>query len=157
MKVEIQYNEQILKSAILAYIKRVYLRHLLWPTLMAFALLVFAFYLGPSWLESLTVVLVIFIPVAVVLGYAMRIRQSLRILKLLEDGKVEITVSDEGVETCSAISRSLLKWPFFSELWDTPDAKLLVYSNNQFITLPKKQVPESFFDAISQRIKNQPR
>lgn len=46
-----------------------------------------------------------------------------------------------------------MKWPMFSDLWDTPDAKLLLYTNNQFITLPKAQVPDAFFEAILQWLK----
>jgi len=153
MKAEIQYDELILKSAILAYIKRVYLRHLLWPTFAATALLVGAFFLDFSWLQSFIVVVVILIPSVVILGYWMRIRHSFKILDMLDDGKVEVTVSDEGVATNSAIGQSLLKWTMFADLWDTPDSKLLIYTNNQFMTLPKKQVSEAFFEAITQRIK----
>lgn len=153
MKADIRYDESILKSAIISYIKQTYLTRLLWPSLAAVALLIYAFLLDSSWLQSFIIVLVFSIPSMFILGYWMRVRQSLKILDMLEDGKVEISISEEGVSTTSAIGQSLLKWAMFSDLWDTPDAKLLLYTNNQFITLPKNQVSESFFEVIQNRIK----
>ena len=152
MTTSIRYDKTILKSAILAYIKKVYLKHLGWPSLLIIGLITYVFFCDSDWLQSFIIVTILMIPTILVLGYWMRIKQSLKILDLLDDGRIEISLDDKGLTTTSAIGQSQLKWKMFSELWNTPTAYLLLYTNNAFITLPKNQVSESFVDEIRKKI-----
>src|ERR1041384_2973976 len=154
MTTTVQYDRKTLRAANLAYIKKVHLKHLLWPSLLAGGLLVFAFS-GPhdSWLKSFIIVTVLFIPSVAILGYFMRVRHSLKTLDLLEDGKVVFTFDENGVGADSAVAKSQVKWTMFSDLWEAPEAYLLSYTNHQFITLPKAQVNSRVIDYIRMKLR----
>ena len=53
----------------------------------------------------------------------------------------------------SAIGKSEMKWLLFTELWEFQSNYLLLYSNHQFITLPKDQVNPEFIAFISAHLK----
>jgi len=131
------------------------MKNLFWATILALFLLVFALQLQSTWLQSLIITTVILIPGVLILGYGLRIKQSLRIIDLLEDGKVDIELSEEGLTTTSAIGQSKLQWGIFTDMVDTPESMLLMYTNQQFITLPKAQVSPSFFEAINSYMKKE--
>lgn len=150
MKTSIRYTESILKRAIIAYIRRVYMKNLIGATLLAILLMVLAFHLQSTWLRSLIIVAVGLIPGILVLGYGLRIKQSLKIIDRLDDGRIDIEIDDEGLTTVSAVGQSKLAWGIFTEIVDTPAAMLLMYTNQQFITLPKAQISADFMAAINQ-------
>jgi len=152
MTTTVRYDRAVLQNAIAAYIRRVYLKRLVWPTVLGLALLSYAHYEASPWLRDFIVVTFLFIPFSLVLGYAMRLRHSLRILDLLEDGKVSYAIGDDGVTTSSAIGHSCLAWKMFLELWDTPKSHLLLYTNYQFLTLPKDQVSPDFIEELRRRM-----
>ena len=153
MTTTVHYDRRMLQAANLAYIRKVYLKHLLWSSLLAIGLLIYAFSApNDSWFRSFIIVTVLFIPSVGILGYFMRIRHSLKILDLLEDGEVIFTFDDGGVGSESAIAKTQLKWTMFSDLWEVPEAYLLVYTNHQFITLPKTQVNSNVIEYIRTKI-----
>ena len=152
MTVTLHYTREILRSAILAYLRGIYWKSLAWPTVLTAALIVYGAYGAPPWLQGLILVPAILLPASLGLGYAMRMRQSLRTLDLLEDGNVEVRLEEDGLRVVSAMGDSLLKWDLFEELRDTPRAFLLVYLKSQFITLPKSQIPEDFLIALRGRL-----
>jgi hypothetical protein len=152
MNTTVRYDIPVLRAAIAAYIKRVYLKHLILPTILGLALLVYAFYETSPWLRAFIVVTVLLIPSVIILGYWMRVRHSLRILSILEDGKVSFSIGDDGLTTSSAIGTSCMAWKVFSEIWDTPKSHLLLYTNHQFVTLPKDQVSPEFIQELQRKI-----
>ena len=149
MKTTIRYTEPILKQAIFGYIKRVYMKNLLWASLIAILMVVLAFQSNAIWLRSLIIVAVGLIPGVLVLGYGLRIKQSLKIIDRLDDGRIDIEIDDEGLTTTSAVGQSKLAWGIFTDIVDTPASMLLMYSNQQFITLPKAQIAPDFMAEIS--------
>ena len=116
MNASVRYDEAILKSAIYSYINRVYLKQMLWPTLGAANLVILAFYSPSAWLQSFTILTLLMVPAMVVLGYWARIKHSLKILSHLDDGRVEFSLTDDGVAAVSGAGHSHIKWKMFTEL-----------------------------------------
>ncbi len=152
MKFAIRYDHALMRGVIGDYIKAQYSRQMLGVAVIAVLGFGLSFLMEGVWLRAMWLAVLVFLPLMGVLAYAMRVRQSLRILGMLDDGRVEFTLDDEGVTTESALGRSLLKWNAFSELMDTPQAQLLLYTNSQFITLPKDQTPGEAIAEIEGRL-----
>lgn len=152
MKFTIRYDEPLMRRVIGDYIKASYRRRMMGVSVVVILGFALSFFVGSVWLRALWLAVLVFLPLMGVLAYAMRVRQSLRILGMLDDGRVEFTLDDEGVTTESALGRSLLKWNAFSELMDTPKAQLLLYTNSQFLTLPKDQTPAEAIAEIERRL-----
>jgi hypothetical protein len=128
------------------------LKHLILPTILGLALLIYAFCGAPSWLQAFIVVTVLLIPSVIVLGYWARVKHSLKILNMLDDGTVSFSIDEDGLSTSSAMGISCLRWKVFSDIWDTPQSHLLLYTNHQFITLPKNQVSPEFIRELREKI-----
>jgi hypothetical protein len=148
MTVTIAYTEKDFQRAILHYIGRTYLKRLLLPSIVAVVLVLVAFQLGPDWLDAVAVMLVVVIPAMLALGYWMRIRESLRRFRLLDHGRVTLTLSEMGVVAESANGKSETRWKIYDRLWEFSTEYLLFYHGEQFITLPKDQVPPEFIAFI---------
>ena len=148
MTVTIVYTEPIFQSAILSFLKRTYFKRMLLPSILALALLLLAFWSGSPWLEAATVMLVLVIPGMFVLGYWLRTRESLRRFRLLDHGRMTMTVSETGVAIESAAGKSETPWNIYNDLWEFPETCLLFYSGPQFITLPTNQVSTDFIAYI---------
>jgi hypothetical protein len=78
----------------------------------------------------------------------MRMRESLRRFRLLDHGRVTMTVRDAGVAIESAIGKSETTWKIYGQLWEFPSEYLLFYHGEQFITLPKDHLPPDFIAFI---------
>lgn len=149
MTTSLRYDRPLLKQAVANYIKRIYLKRMVWMTIAIIALVIFAFTCTDSpWLQAFTIVPAVFLPAMLAVGYVVRIIQSLQRLNLLDDGRVTVTATDASFNIESAIGKSEMNWKLFSELWEFPEMYLLLYNNNQFITLPKDQVQFVLIDFI---------
>jgi hypothetical protein len=148
-----RYNRAILKRAVSNYIKRLYVKKMVWLSVATILIVVFAFTCtDSSWLQLLAIVPAVAVPAMLVLGYSFRIQESLKRLELLDGGKITFTVTDASFNVDSALGKSEMSWKLFSELWEFPTNYLLLYTNHQFITLPKKQVPSEFIDRIRAKL-----
>ena len=152
MTITIAYTEQDFRCAILHYIGRNYLKRLLLPSIVAVVLVFVAFQFGPDWLNAVTVMLVFVIPAMLVLGYWLRIRESLRRFRHLDHGRLTLTLSESGVVAESASGKSETPWKIYGELWEFSTEHLLFYSGEQFITLPKDRVPPDFIAFVRAHI-----
>ncbi len=152
MTVTVRYTEAILRRAILAFLGRSFLRHLMVPATIAVSLLAFSFTLGTPWVAAFFTATVLLIPAMIVLAYGMHLRRSLKRFSLLEDGEVRLTVNEEGTIAEAAHGRSEAKWKVYTRLWEFPDVFLLFYGEGQFITLPRDQVPPEFIEFIRQHL-----
>jgi hypothetical protein len=119
---------------------------------LAVSILLGALFLASPWLEAFTVVPVISFPAMFIMGYCLRIRDSLKKLSLLDNGEVVITLTDSSLNVESAMGKSEMNWKLFSELWEFQTVYLLFYHGYQFITLPKAQVTPEFMEFIKTRI-----
>jgi hypothetical protein len=154
MTVALRYDRPILKRAIGDYIKRVYLKKMVWMSIAAFLILVFSFScIETPWLKAFSVVPAVTIPVMLILGYWLRVQESLKRLVLLDNGKLSLSVNESGVTVESAIGKSETKWKIYTELWEFATNYLLFYANHQFITLPKDQVNPEFIAFIRAHLK----
>lgn len=153
MTIEFHYTESILKQAIGDYIKRGHLKQFIELMVLSVVVLICAFFINEPWVQAFTVVLIVTIPLLIVMGYWMRIRESLKRFRLLEDGKALITLDESGVKFESAVGKSEIKWHIFTKLWEFPAEYLLFYSNNQFLTLPRSQVSPEFIEFIRKHLK----
>ena len=117
-------------------------------------IVIFSFFLADNpWLQAFSVVPALAIPSMLILGYWFRIQESLKRLALLENGILSLTVDESSITVESAIGKSAMKWLLFSELWEFPTNYLLLYSNHQFITLPKDQITPDLINFIRGRLK----
>ena len=147
------YNRALLKQAICNYIKRVYLKRMLWMSIaMIFVLVSFFFFEVSPWLQAFGIVTALTIPTMLILGYWFRIQESLKRLALLDNGRFSVTVSDSGLTVESAMGKSDMKWLLFTELWEFPTNYLPLYANHQFITLPRDQVTTAFIGFIRDKL-----
>jgi hypothetical protein len=154
MTVTLHYTQSIMKQAIGNYIKRVYLKRMLWLSIGALGLVTYSFaFIDSPWLQACTVVPVVTIPAMLVLGYWFRLGHSLKALALLKNGRVKMTLSDSSITLESAIGKSETNWKIYTELWEFPTNYLLFYTNYQFLTLPKDQVSAEFIAFIRSHLK----
>ena len=86
------------------------------------------------------------------LGYWYRIRESLKKLALLDNGNAIMTLSESGVALESEIGKSELKWKTFTELWEFHTNYLLLFTDYNFLTLPKDQVSPEFVAFIKEHL-----
>jgi YcxB-like protein len=148
MTITLHYTEAVLRNAIVGYLWRAFIKNLLVPSILAIAVLVLALFWGSPWLQAFTVVPIIMIPTMFALGYWIRIRESLKRFRRLEDGQVHLTINDSGVIAESSIGKSETTWAIYTHLDEFPECYLLFYSGSQFITLPKDQVSPEFVPFI---------
>jgi len=148
MTVTIAYTEQDFKRAILHYIGRAFLKRILPPSIVLLISAGLAFWTGSAWLQACMVMIVLVIPAMLALGFWLRIRESLRRFRLLDHGRVTLTLSDASVAVESAAGRSETPWKIYGTLWEFPTEYLLFYHGEQFITLPRDKVPPEFIAFI---------
>jgi hypothetical protein len=154
MTVTLHYDRPILTRAVGNYIKRFYLKKMLWLSIAVILIVVFAFTCVDSpWLQAFSVVPALAIPAMLFLGYGFRIQEGLKRLALLDNGKLSLSVDESGITVESAIGKSEMKWLLFTELWEFPSNYLLLYGNHQFITLPEDQVNPEFIASIRGHLK----
>ena len=152
MTAVLHYSKPVLKEAIGCYIKRTYLKRGLWMSVVVVIILVSSLFLQSPWLQAFSVVPVLALPIMFLLGYYLRIKESLKRLDLLEDGKVAVTVTDACLTIESKIGKSEMNWPIFTELWEFQKVYLLFYHSYQFITLPKNQVTPDYIAFIKTKL-----
>jgi hypothetical protein len=88
MTVALHYDRPILKRAVSNYIKKVYLKKMVWMSIAAILIVAFSFsYIHTPWLQAFSVVPTLTIPIMLILGYSFRIQESLKRLALLEHFK----------------------------------------------------------------------
>jgi len=152
MTIVLHYTESVLKGAIWNFIKRVYFKKMVGLSIIAIGVLISALFLDSPWLQAFTVVPVAAIPAMLGLGYWYRIRESLKKLALLDNGNATMTLSESGVALESEIGKSELKWKTFTELWEFQTNYLLLFTDFNFLTLPKDQVPPEFVAFIKEHL-----
>lgn len=96
MKFTIRYDEPLMRRVIGDYITASYRRRMMGVAVVVVLGFALSFFVESVWFRALWLALLVFLPLMGVLAYAMRARQSLRILGMLDDGRVEFTLDDEG-------------------------------------------------------------
>ena len=152
MTVTLHYTEAILRQAILDFLRRAYLKRLILPSMVLLVAIGLALCSDSPWLKVFVVVPCVVLPAMFGLAYWLRIEESLKRLKMLDQGQLILTVNDSGVFSQSAVSKSETPWKIYNDLWEFPDSYILFYGSSQFITLPRNQVTPEFVEFIRSKV-----
>jgi hypothetical protein len=152
MTANLRYDRSILKQAIGNFIKRVYLKRFVWLSIVAVLIVIISLYSDSPWIEAFGCVPALTIPTMIALAFWFRFQESLKRLSRLDNGHASMTLSDSCITLESAVGKSEMKWFLFTELWEFPTNYLLLYSSNQFLTLPKDQVTPEFIGFIRDKL-----
>jgi hypothetical protein len=144
MTVDLRYTTSIMKQAIGSFIQRFYFKHLLGASAAAVFLLASALFVNAVWYWTCILIPILMIPSLLGLGYWVRLSRSLKKLAQLDDGKATISLTDKAVTVESAIGKSEIEWKVFTELWEFQTNYLLLFTDHNFITLPKNQINPEF-------------
>jgi len=153
MKATVYYNKAILKAALSAYLKYIFLKHFIFPTILGIALIFFSFY-APLGLQAFIVVTAFLGSSVLAFAYWMRVERTFRILSTLDQGRVEFSIDEDSLSMSPEMGTSWVSWKVFSEVLETPGAFLVLYANHHgFITFPKDQISSEFISEIKMRMK----
>jgi hypothetical protein len=148
MTIQIRYTEAILRRAIWNFVRRTVLNRLIIPSIILLCILAFSMTLDSPFIQGIAIFSILLVPAMFALVYWQRMQESLKRFRMLDHGRVIITLSEDGVFAESAIVKSETKWSFYSDLWEFRDDYLLMYNESQFITLPKDQMSDEFIQFI---------
>lgn len=157
MQFTINYNERILHGAVNTFFKRRLVQGMGWSGLLAFGLcagiLIYLVLRGDrSWLAGVIgAVLLLFVTgfFALWLVHHHNMRAK---LKAIPSRQARVSLDDRIITFSAESGVTTLPWTGFTEVWKLPDCWLLFLAENNFVTVPLKDVPQEALDFIERHL-----
>lgn len=148
----LSYNDELIRRAVFSF----WLRGVGWKVLLTLAVLVLVLALeigagNQSWLIGAFGTL-LFVAVAfLMLIYLGHLHQSLQKFRALRNPRALFVAEADSFSLTSDIGSSTMKWDSVYAIWKFNDYWLMLFSRNQFVTLPLADIPEPMREFILTR------